>query len=321
MGCPDWPKCFGKYIPPTNESQLPTNYRTNYEEEQLKKNTRFAKVLNALGYKSLAAKVKDNNIQNLQQENFNVAKTWTEYINRLIGAATGILLLITAYYSFYYIKKSISITIFSLINLILVAFQGWLGSIVVSTNLVPWIVTVHMLLALLILAISIYTFHKAKLFQKGISVKAKLPIIIVTFLALSCDIIQIIIGTEVREKIDEYALKLSGDFRQEWVDGAEKILYSHKHLALAIIVLNVVLYLIVKKNFIKKSVQQQLMSISFVIIMLQALVGVLLSYWGLPPIAQVAHLLLATLLFGTQFYLLLNLFQSKKDSGERNGLE
>lgn len=313
MGCPDWPRCFGRYIPPTKEAQLPKNYRTSYLEKQLKKNQHFASVLEFFGYNSLAIKIKLDTFVATggQQEEFNPLKTWTEYINRLIGVITGILLLTTAFYSFTHLKKNNLIVFLSLFNLILIVFQAWLGSIVVSSNLVPWIVTVHMLVALLILAISIYTWHKAKSLRvEKEHMQVSSLIKIITFLALVFDIVQITIGTEVREKVDEYAAKLNGDNRQNWINGAEKILFEHKNMALAVIVINIILYLVLRKHFEKSSVQRQLMSISFIFIILQVLAGVALSYWNLPPTAQALHILLASLLFGTQFYLLLNLFKS-----------
>ena len=66
MGCPDWPKCFGQWVPPTSEAQLPNDYQKIYAD---------------LGY---------------AETRFNVVKTWTEYLNRLIGVTIGLLILITA---------------------------------------------------------------------------------------------------------------------------------------------------------------------------------------------------------------------------------
>jgi cytochrome c oxidase assembly protein subunit 15 len=77
----------------------------------------------------------------------------------------------------------------------------------------------------------------------------------------------------------------------------------------------VVLYALIRKHFSRHSIQQQLMSFTFLIIMLQIVTGIVLSYLSLPPFAQAAHIVLASLLFGAQFYLMLNLYRSAKVSG------
>src|SRR6195952_367872 len=101
MGCPDWPKCFGRYVPPTEASDLPANYKEKYVAGRLAKNQRFAKTLDVFGYSDLARRLREDK-SILIPEEFNGAKTWTEYINRLIGAASGIFLLLTAVYAFSY---------------------------------------------------------------------------------------------------------------------------------------------------------------------------------------------------------------------------
>src|ERR1044071_4469786 len=84
MGCPDWPKCFGRYIPPTNASELPKDYKEVYVAKSMAKNQKFARMLDALGYDQLATRIR-NDRSILMPEDFNGVRTWTEYLNRLVG--------------------------------------------------------------------------------------------------------------------------------------------------------------------------------------------------------------------------------------------
>ena len=79
MGCPDWPKCFGKWVPPTSVSELPADYKEVYAEE----------------HHAVAE--------------FNVWNTWTEYLNRLVGAVLGVLIFIQLIVSFKFRKEKKSI--------------------------------------------------------------------------------------------------------------------------------------------------------------------------------------------------------------------
>ncbi|RYE21005.1 MAG: heme A synthase [Sphingobacteriales bacterium] len=315
MGCPDWPKCFGGYVPPTEVSQLPKDYKEKYADKRQEKNQRFAKTLDVFGYSDLARRIREDR-SILVPEEFNAAKTWTEYVNRLVGAITGIFLILSAVFSFALWANNKLITILSVFNVFLVGFQGWLGSIVVSTNLVAWIVTVHMLLALAIVAISITAYHLAKtigrppLHTKGI-------VKVMAFIALLLSVVQITIGTEVREKIDSVSSHFLGGYRETWVQHAGDIFIDHRNLALLVLIVNIMLYALLRKGFYRHSVHQQLMSFSFLIIMLQIGTGIALSYLALPPFAQAAHILLASLIFGAQYYLILNFYRSVNGQGVR----
>ena len=315
MGCPDWPKCFGQYIPPVSSDELPANYKEKYVAGRMAKNQRFAKTLDVFGYADMARRIREDR-SILVPEEFNVARTWTEYINRLIGALSGIFLLLTAVYSFSYAGQSKLIPFLSVFNLVLIGFQAWLGSIVVSTNLVAWIITVHLLLALAILAICIITYHLARVIGRPVlRVNTLTYVIAIAVILLS--VIQITMGTELREKIDAIATQLQDGYRNTWVSTAGRIFTNHRDLAVLVLFVNVALYLLIRRGFNRHSIQQQAMSFTFLMIALQIVTGVLLSYLALPPVAQAAHILLASLIFGAQFYLLLNLRRSAGLQGGR----
>ncbi|MET1057159.1 MAG: COX15/CtaA family protein [Pedobacter sp.] len=311
MGCPDWPKCFDQYIPPTAVDQLPKDYKAKYVAGRMKKNERFARLLDKMGRTDIADSIRRDQTITVP-ETFNVAKTYTEYINRLTGAATGFLLIVLVVLSFTYRKKAKRVVVLSILNLIIVGFQGWLGSIVVSTNLLAWIVTLHMLLALVILAILVYTYYYTDtLYKQETVIMSKviwLKILILAAIVLS--VIQITLGTEVREAIDMVSKKLLYANRATWVGQAGQVFSYHRDLAIFVAIVNVFVYQIVMNRFGGKATELRLGNSILIVLLIQIASGLLLSNFALPPVTQVIHLVFSTVLFTLQFYLYLLVYRT-----------
>ncbi len=305
MGCPDWPKCFGQWVPPTEASQLPADYKEIYSQKRQQKNIRFAKYLTVLGFERTADQIlNDESI--LEEADFNTFKTWTEYINRLIGVLIGLFIILTFWYSIPFLKTNKTIFFTALATLILVVIQGWIGSIVVSTNLVPWMVTIHMFIALVIVAllvILVYKTHDNWKLNKPAGTKM-MWLIVACMLSI---LIQIALGTQVRENIDVVAAGMNYQDRASWVSELGNTFLIHRSFSWLILLVHIALaYLMFKAKINTKALGALL-----IVILLSVLTGVTLNYLGFPAIAQPIHLLLGTMAFGFQFFLFLQLNNSK----------
>ncbi|TRX61733.1 heme A synthase [Fulvivirga sp. M361] len=303
MGCPDWPKCFGSWVPPTSKEQLPPDYKDIYSAKRDNKNKRFASYLTTLGFRETADKLlADKSI--LEEADFNKYKTWIEYINRLIGAIIGLLIIATFVASIPFFKSDKKITITSFSILLLVLFQGWIGSIVVSTNLLPWMITIHMFLALLIVALLIYVYHSIS--SKHIASDPHQKTYWLKLLLIGCmltSLIQIAFGTQVRESVDHVASSLLYQSRETWIGELGVEFFVHRSFSWVVFLLHVILIYLFRKSQVKS----KLVTYLIVILLVSLLSGVIMAYWAIPPTMQPVHLLVGTLGFGIQFLLFLRL--------------
>lgn len=299
MGCPDWPKCFGSWVPPTDVTQLPSDYKDVYVQQRVEKNKKFSKYLTALGFDELAYQV-ENDPQILVEEDFNAAKTWTEYINRLIGAVIGILIFGTAVLSIRYWKEDRPITVLSFVAFVLVGFQGWIGSIVVSTNLLEWMITIHMLLALLIVCLLIYVYYRSKPDKSNYSSSRLSKLKWVTLVTLMLTLVQIVLGTQVREAIDVLSTSLA---RTQWIENLGSTFLIHRSYSILLLALHIYLVYKLIKEGIRRNELVKPTRWLLAIVVIEIVSGAAMSYLGVPAFIQPIHLLLGSVIIGVQFYL------------------
>jgi len=224
---------------------------------------------------------------------FNAAKTWIEFLNRLIGAIAGLFTLGMLFFSFKLWKKNKNYTLISLLIVLGMGFQAWLGKLVVDSNLAPYKITVHMLMALVIVCLIIYLIFKSN-YSNKILLDNQLKFLI--SLSLILTLIQVITGTQVREFIDvQYGITQN---KELWLNNPDFNFYFHRTFSLTVFGLNMyLLYLTIRKKY-------SLKPISWIssIIFLEILLGIIMYYGDFPIFSQPAHLFLATILFGLQFY-------------------
>ena len=215
MGCPDWPKCFGYLIPPTDRSDIEWKKNHNYKESQIIINDSW--IYANKDFKSEDSIRRENwtNYAKHDYSKFNVYHTWIEYINRLIGAIAGLSVLILFINSLKFVKKQKSITILAFLSLIGILFQAWLGKTVVDSNLLAGKITIHMLMAVLI--VSTLFILLSKLNEKNSNLVYNKYISNLTFISLALLIIQLLSGTEVRQFIDIQMLSNNYSEKYKWL--------------------------------------------------------------------------------------------------------
>ena len=277
MGCPDWPTCFGQWIPPTDESQLPANYHDIYAQR---------------GYANT---------------DFNAVKTWTEYLNRLAGVAIGILITLTAWQSRYYWRYDRIVTYLALTVFLLTGVQGWLGAAVVASHLHPFVITLHMLLAWLIVALLIEAVVRSQrarsaLFTDAVACARLRQVHSVLLVAMGLTLVQVMMGTQIRESIDVVSKASHYSGRETWREHFPLIFHIHRLFPFVLVPLNAWLAWQIWQASTAWLLRGAVLALSFWIV-LAVFAGWVLEHWGMPAWAQPLHLLSANVLFGAQFFL------------------
>lgn len=277
LGCPDWPKCFGMWIPPTHLADLPSGFDASQ---------------------------------------FNVYKTWIEYLNRLVGVVIGLLITATFVLSFKYRKQRASVFYSSFAAFVLVLFQGWLGGVVVKTGLHEGLITAHMLVAMIIMIVLLFaTFEATRdLFKIHIEEHFRKKLLNTAWIILGLTLLQMILGTQVREAIDLIKEAPLVPPRAIWLDQVGTIFPIHRSFSWLLVIGGGYMFYTLRKNEATGLINT-LGVINVGLILLQVLIGVGLFYGSMPRVLQVLHLVGMALMVCTQFIMILTLRLKNVEEG------
>lgn len=302
MGCPDWPKCFGYLIPPTERNQLEWKANHKYNEGQVIILNESLQVASTDFTSS--ARYQTENWEAYTKHDyavFNPTHTWIEFINRLLGALAGLATLLLFVSSLWRIKSDVISTVLSFLIVLGMGFQGWLGKTVVDSNLLPFKITIHMAMALVLVLILIILLAREKQLKKTSEKSTTIQRVLIFGLFLT--LIQIAMGTQVRQFVDEQMHAFNLEEASAWLTDAPLLFYFHRSFSLLVLLVHGYLgYLLFQKKILPN-----VFTVILFLLVAEILTGIWMYYFDFPFSSQPLHLVLASLLFGAQSYFILTL--------------
>ena len=305
MGCPDWPKCYGRWIPPTQESQLPLDYRHQYYAARKAKNFRLAALIEAAGWAATAQSIREE-AKVFRSDRFDLLKAWVEYLNRLLGAWVGILGLLFAGVGVvgFRLKRHRALAWLSVATLLGIVMAGLLGALVVATHLLAFTVTIHMGVAFLVIACLVIAYRRWRGYRQaasmrriciGSGLRRYVWVLFVVFL------MQVLWGTQVREAVDRSLLQLMP--RDRVLDAQGWVFYVHRSASVGLFFAQVLLSYLMSRASIDRKALRLAWGITATYAV-EILLGALLYYLTLAASIQPLHLLVAFVAYGLQISLL-----------------
>ena len=302
MGCPDWPKCFGHLLPPTDEAEVEFQPNTSYEKGQMI--IVEDELLSAKRDFTSSQDFSATNWELYEQHDyavFNVAHTWTEYINRLFGALSGLFVLVLFLWSLLLaVRKKIPWFVVGLtfITLILLGFQAWLGKIVVDSNLASAKITAHLFGAFALIVTMLLTIRFSNKTNRFLTSKFEKSLAWLSILLL---LVQVYLGTEVRVLVDDATNHLGVISSAESYHHLFATNQFYIHRSFAWLLLICIGYWCWKMWKTKQWKPIYNWIIGF--LLAEILIGISMAKFDFPFLSQPIHLLLACLLFACLFWL------------------
>jgi len=267
--CPDWPKCYGSWIPPFSIEDIPENFNPTQDK---------------------------------------VYGSWIEYFNRLFGVILGISMIFTFYKSIYIFKIDKIIFYGSLTSLLLIIIAGWFGGQIAQnidgTNVMyQHSVSIHLYIAILTIISLVYTTNRSFLLlypdcEKKTNYSDEVLFIFLAILILN--LLLVFSGSFIRTFIDNDLIKELPYFlrMEHYVYKTGLIKFIHPILGFLMLGILGILWNHIINISNSSNTLKMLVKVLLIIIGLQVIIGEGLRFNFIHETFRLYHLWLSTVILG-----------------------